>query len=239
MDARKDGELAAPPAAGRGASDAGDRALAGEGAAGAGDAWGRAVAGPGTGDVRGAVRAGVRRWALVAGLAGLAAGVLLVLFFVVDQPWVPGPHGSGWLGPANDVLVAVQFSALIPVALGLRRGVLLGVPAMAAVVVLQVLLVADVLPFEVQVVPVTAGIALAVGWVLVVSRRARLPRRAARVGTVVALAYFAGLAVVLAALLLPWGSTAQWVGFGVGGLVGVVGFLGFGVWPLWLARAGR
>ncbi|MFI9813896.1 hypothetical protein [Saccharothrix variisporea] len=182
---------------------------------------------------------GVRGWAVVAGVAGLAADVSLVLFFAVDQPWRPGVHGTGWLGPTNDVLVVVQFAALVPPAVRLRRGALLGVPAMVAVVLLQVLLVAGVLSFEVQVVPVTVGIALVIGWVLLVSRRARLPRRAARVGTAVSLAYFAGLVVVLASLLLPWGSTAQRIGFGLGGLVGGVGFLGFGVWPLWLAEEER
>ncbi|MEJ2857552.1 MULTISPECIES: hypothetical protein [unclassified Saccharothrix] len=266
MNARKDYELSTPPvgpeggaavAAGQGGAQdaagltgvrgaggvAGVRGVAGRGGArgaggvrgagGLGGAWGTG----GLGGVRGVGGvAGVWGWALVAGVAGLGADVLLVLFFAVDQPWQPGAHGTGWLGPANDVLVAVQFAALVPLAVAFRRGVLLGVPAMAGVVVLQVLLVADVLPFEVQVVPVTAGIALVIGWVLLVCRRVRLPRRAARLGTVVSLGYFAGLAVVLASLLLPWGSTAQWIGFGIGGLVGFVGFLGFSVWPLWLLR---
>lgn len=215
MNAREDYELSTPPV---------------------GPEGGAAVA-AGQGGARGAGGlAGVRGWALVAGVAGLCADVLLVLFFAVDQPWRAGEHGTGWLGPVNDVVVAVQFAALVPLAVAFRRGVLLGVPGMVAVVVLQILLVTGVLAFEVQVVPVTAGIALVIGWVLLVSRRARLPRRAARLGTVVSLGYFAGLALVLASLPLPWGSTAQWIGFGIGGLVGFVGFLAFGVWPLSLLR---
>ncbi|TWP48439.1 hypothetical protein FKR81_28005 [Lentzea tibetensis] len=172
-----------------------------------------------------------RGWALAAGVAGVIANVLLVLFFAVDQPWRPQPHGTGWLGPANDVVVALQFAALVPLAVALRRGSLVGVPAMIAVVVLQLLLVADVLPFDVQVFFVTAGIAVVLGWLLVVSRRADLPRAAARLGTAVSLSYFAGIALVLVSLLLPSGSVLQWAGLALG----AAGFLAFGAWPLWLA----
>jgi hypothetical protein len=177
-----------------------------------------------------------RKWALAAGVAGVAADVLLVLFFAIDQPWRPGSHGTGWLGPANDVLVAAQFAALVPVALALRRGVALGVPAMASVVVLQLLLIAGVLPFEVQVYFVTAGIAAVIGWVLAVSRRAGLPRPAARFGTGLAVAWFSGLALVAASLSLP--PEPRWVVLGLGVVVGLAGFLGFGVWPLWLFKLG-
>jgi hypothetical protein len=175
-----------------------------------------------------------RTWALAAGLAGLAADVLLVLFFAIDQPWRPGPHGTGWLGPVNDVVFAAQCAALIPVALALRRGAALGVPAMAAIVVLQLLLLTGVLPFAVQVYFVTAGIAIVMGWLLVVSTRAGLPRPAARLGTVLAATWFAGLVLVLASV--PMSGGARWVLLGPGLVVGLVGFLGFGVWPLSLVK---
>ncbi|GLZ35142.1 hypothetical protein Lesp02_73290 [Lentzea sp. NBRC 105346] len=180
-----------------------------------------------------------RTWAVAAGIAGLFANLSLVLFFAIDQPWRPQPYGTGWLGPVNDMLVVIQFALLVPVAVALRRGAAIAVPAMAAVVALQLLLIVGVLSFEVEVIPVVACFAVAVGWAFVVSRRAGLPRPAARLGTAVSVGYLAGLAIVLLALLLPWGSTAQWIVLAVGGLIGIFGYVGFGVWPLWLFKEER
>ena len=178
-----------------------------------------------------------RTWALAAGITGCAANALLLLFFAVDQPWRPEPHGTGWLGTANDVFVLFQFSALVPVMAKIRRGALLGIPAAVGVVVLQLLLLAGVLPFEVQVIPVTVGIATAIGWALLVSRRANLSDRAARLGTAIGISWFAGLTLVLLGLLLP--GLAQTVTLTIGVSVGMVGFLGFGAWPLWLFKEER
>jgi hypothetical protein len=61
------------------------------------------------------------RWAVVSGVAGLVANVLLILFFVVSGPWTSAGD-LDWLGTANDVTVVVQFAALVPVALGIRAG---------------------------------------------------------------------------------------------------------------------
>ena len=60
-------------------------------------------------------------WAVLAGLIGLVANLLLILFFVLAQPFDGGWSPYGWLGTANDLAVAAQFLTLIPVALALPR----------------------------------------------------------------------------------------------------------------------
>ena len=71
--------------------------------------------------------AGPVLWALTSGITGLVANVLLVLFFLLAQPFgVNGPLAEAgqdfmWLGSANDVVIIVQFLTFIPVALALRR----------------------------------------------------------------------------------------------------------------------
>ena len=111
--------------------------------------------------------AGPVLWALTSGITGLLANVLLVLFFLLARPFgVDGPLAKAgqdfmWLGSANDVVIIVQFLTFIPVALALRgwlpstRSVRLStaaaVGAMVATAVLQLLLVAGVLEFDVQV----------------------------------------------------------------------------------------
>ncbi len=188
-------------------------------------------------------------WAVVSGVAGLAANLLLVLFFAVSRPWTDG-GGLEWTGTANDVVVVVQFAALVPVALAVRGRLRAGwvgaattvaVGAMAAVVLLQVALLAGLLAFEVQVWPVMACFAVTFGWVLAVSRSGRtvLPRGVVRVGTVVGASYLAGAAVFAAGvLLLPPDSVALYAVCGAGVVVGVVGWLGFPLWPLVIARSG-
>lgn len=171
-----------------------------------------------------------RGWALAAGVAGVIANVLLVLFFAIDQPWQPQPHGTGWLGPANDVVVVVQFAALAGLAVALRRGAAFGVPAMVSVIVLQLLLITGVLPFDVQVLLGTVPFTVVLGWLLVVSRRAGLSPASARFGTAVAVTCFLGLAGVLGSLPLQPDSVVLWIGLGIA----AVGWLGFGAWPLTL-----
>lgn len=189
------------------------------------------------------------RWAALSGTAGLAANVLLVLFFAVSRPWADG-GGLDWTGVANDVVVVVQFAALVPVALAVRGRLRAGwagpatavaVGAMGAVVLLQAALIAGLLPFEAQVGPVMACFGVTFGWVLVVSRtgRAVLPRGVVRLGTVVGASYLAGAAVFAAGvLLLPPDSLALYAVCGAGVVVGVVGWLGFPLWPLMIARSG-
>src|SRR4051794_41957073 len=62
-----------------------------------------------------------RTAALVSGATGIAANVLLVLFFALAEPFSGSPNAAGWLGTANDWLMVPQFAALVPVAVALGR----------------------------------------------------------------------------------------------------------------------
>jgi hypothetical protein len=45
-----------------------------------------------------------RACALLSGVTGLVAGLLLVGDFALDNPYDPTPSGPTWLGAANDVV---------------------------------------------------------------------------------------------------------------------------------------
>ncbi|MGW4586569.1 hypothetical protein ACWEKJ_04480 [Amycolatopsis thermoflava] len=175
---------------------------------------------------------------LAAGVAGAAANVLLILFFASGEAWRDAPGQLAWTGPVNDVLVAVQFAALVPVAVALGgRVAVAGVAAMTGVVVLQALLLADVLEFETQVWWVTGCFVFVFAWVLLVSRG--LPRTLRRCGTVVGAGYLAGALLVWGALALPSESAGQYAVGGIGVVLGAIGWLGLPVWSLLLARGSR
>jgi hypothetical protein len=176
-----------------------------------------------------------RSWALVAGASGIAANLTLVLFFALAQPWRWPDSPLRWLGPANDALVVVQFLTLVPVALAVRArlGRLAGltaaaVTAMATVAVLQVLLLAGVLDFDLQGWLVTACFPVIFGWLLVLSRFGVTVRFGRRVGA----GFLVGISVAALCLPLPWGSPAQFAGFALALLVGGPAWLAFPVWPL-------
>ncbi len=195
-------------------------------------------------------------WALTSGISGLVANVLLVLFFLLAQPFgVSGPLAEAgqdfmWLGSANDVVIAVQFLTFIPVALALRRwlpptrliriATAAAVGGMIVVAILQLLLVAGVLEFDVQVVLVVATFLVIYAWVIAVSsaghRHGTLPRSVTRFGLLLGVSLPVGLVVAAAGLLFPSGSAA-WLAFVIpGAALAAIGWLGLPVWPLVLAR---
>ena len=200
--------------------------------------------------------AGPVRWALASGITGLVANVLLVLFFLLAQPFgVNGPlagagHNFMWLGSANDVVIVVQFLTFIPVALALRRwlpptrsmriATAAAVGAMMAVAILQLLLVAGVLEFDVQVLFVVATFLVVYAWVIAVSstghRHGTLPRSVTRFGLLLGTSYPVGLVIATAGLLFPSGSATQLAFVVPGVAIGAIGWLGLPVWPLVLAR---
>jgi hypothetical protein len=195
-------------------------------------------------------------WALTSGITGLVANVLLVLFFLLGQPFeVDGPLADAgqdfmWLGSANDVVIVVQFLTFIPVALALRRwlpptrsmrvATAAAVGAMAAVAILQLLLVTELLEFDVQVVLVVATFLVVYAWVIAVSstghRHGILPRSVTRFGLLLGVSYPVGLVIAAAGLLFPWGSPAQFAFVIPGVAIAAIGWLGLPVWPLVLAR---
>ena len=169
-------------------------------------------------------------WALATGIAGLVANVLLVLFFLLAEPFgVSGPLAGdarrdySWLGPANDLVIVVQFLTFIPVALALRRwlprtrpvraATAAAVGAMITVAILQLLLVVGALDFDVQVVLVVVAFLPVYGWVLTVSstghRHGTLPRPVTRFGLLLGASYPVGLIIAMAGLIFSWGSATQ------------------------------
>jgi hypothetical protein len=195
-------------------------------------------------------------WALTSGITGLLANALLILFFLLARPFgVNGPLAEAgqdfmWLGSANDVVIIVQFLTFIPVALVLRRwlpptrsvriATAAAVAAMVVVAILQLLLVAGVLEFDVQVMLVVAMFFVVYAWVIAVSstghRHGTLPRSVTRFGLLLGVSLPVGLVIAAAGLLFPSGSPAQLAFVIPGVAVAAIGWLGLPVWPLVLAR---
>jgi hypothetical protein len=200
--------------------------------------------------------AGPVLWAMISGVAGVVANALLVLFFLLAQPFgVNGPLAEAgqdfmWLGSANDVVIIVQFLTFIPVALALRawlpplRSVRLAtaaaVGAMAAVALLRLLLVTGVLAFDIQVLLVVAMFLVVYAWVITVSstghRHGTLPRSVTRFGLLLGVSFSVGLIIAAAGLLFPEGSPAQLAFVIPGVAIAAVGQLSLPVWPIVLAR---
>jgi hypothetical protein len=195
-------------------------------------------------------------WASTSGISGLVANVLLVLFFLLAQPFgVNGPMAEAgqdfmWLGSANDVMIIVQFLTFIPVALALRKwlpatrsmriATAAGVGAMVVVAILQLLLVTELLEFDVQVLLVVATFLVVYAWVIAVSstghRHGTLPRSVTRFGLLLGVSFPVGLVIAAAGLLFPWGSPAQFAFVIPGVVIAATGWLGLPIWPLVLAR---
>ena len=193
---------------------------------------------------------GLPAWAMTTGITGLVANLLLVLFFVLARPFGEVQQTFMWLGTANDWLIVVQFLTFIPVALALRRWLpatravrlttAVAVVAMAAIAVLQLLLIRGLLDFGVQVGLVVLMFLLVYAWVLAASsaghRHGSLPRPVTRLGLLLGVCFPVGLLITAAGLAFGWGSPGQ-LAFAVPGLViGGVGWLALPVWPLLLAR---
>lgn len=172
------------------------------------------------------------RWfAIVSGVVGLVADVLLVLFYVVAQPWTDTPRDT-WLGFANDCLVIVQYAALIPVVLLLssrRVWTVVGTVAAVTVVVFQLLLVTGALPFETQVGFVSAASIASMIWAgfvgLPLGGRVRTLSRVLLIGLPVALAAFLLGTLVTMVTDVSW----AWV---AGGAVGAALWFVFPAWAL-------
>lgn len=198
-------------------------------------------------------------WALISGIAGLLANVLLAGFFSDVG------NSFSWLGTANDWVLVVQFLAMIPVALALRRWLpftrsvrvttAVAVGAMVAVGVLHLLLIAGVLDFDRQVLLGVAAFLLVYVWVFVVSsighRQGTLPRSVTRFGLLLGASFPVGWLITAAGYLVgsarghPLSFAGYLVGlasghplaFAIPGLVvSALSWLALPVWPLILAR---
>jgi hypothetical protein len=191
-----------------------------------------------------------RRWALTSGIAGLVANALLALFYLLARPFSDVQNSFGWLGTANDWVIPVQFLAMIPVALSLRRwlppsrfvliSTAIAIAAMIAVAALQLSLVAGVVDFDVEVVLVVAAFLVVYAWVLVVSsvghRDGTLPRSVTRFGLLLGASFPVALLITAAGYLVGRGFGHP-LAFAIPGTVlGAISWLAFPAWPLVLAR---
>ncbi|MFI6738588.1 hypothetical protein ACIBI9_37175 [Nonomuraea sp. NPDC050451] len=186
----------------------------------------------------------LRRQAVAGGVTGLIANAFLVLFYVVAQPWADDP-GDSWLGPANDVLILLQYLALVPVVLGLGRlmdgdarvrvWTRIGLVAAVLVVVLQALLLTGLMPFGYQVVPVSLSGVAAMCWAGAISaagaRTGALPAAVTRLGRAIVI----GLPVAVGAFgigfLVTIVSGVSWA-WAAGGIPGAVVWTMFPAWTL-------
>src|SRR4051812_3306402 len=142
----------------------------------------------------------------ISGATGIAANVLLALFFALAEPFSDSSNAASWLGPVNDWLMVPQFAALIPVAVALGRRLpatrwvraltAAGAVAMAVLVLAQLALVLGLLEFEVQVGVAVGAIVLLYLWLLGASlvghRTGLLPRPVTRAGVLLGTSLPAG-----------------------------------------------
>jgi hypothetical protein len=174
--------------------------------------------------------------------------VLLALFYRLAAVQ-RSQNSFGWLGTANDWVIG-QFLVLIPVAMGLRGrlplsrlvrvSTAIAIAAMVAVAALQLLLVAGVLDFDVEVLLVVAAFLLVYAWVLVVSlvghRHGTLPRSVTRFGLLLGASFPVALLITAAGYLVGWGFGHP-LAFAIPGIMlGAMSWLAFPAWPLVLAR---
>ena len=143
----------------------------------------------------------VGRWALVVGVTGLLANVLLVVLFTTSAD---GPYA--WTGPTNDVVGDVSTLATIPVAVGLlavcghRRGLAaitsLAIVAMAVMTTVSMLMVLGLAPLAAGTDSAYIGMIFMFGWVFAAGRAGRAasrrPCQVANCGLVLGVAGMAG-----------------------------------------------
>jgi len=107
--------------------------------------------------------------AFLSGFVSILGIVFLIAFF---------GFGAS-TGRLNDIAVIIQYSLMLPIALAMYQilkpvnpslslaALLIGVPGMLAVIVLQILLVTDVLPFANQIVPVVIAFLVVLVWFII------------------------------------------------------------------------
>ena len=103
------------------------------------------------------------------GIASAFGIAFLFAFFVLGAP----------TGRLNDIAVIVWYSMMLPIPFGLFQilrthrpnlsmaALLIGIPGMLAVIILQLLLVTDILPFANQIVPIVVAFLVVLVWFIV------------------------------------------------------------------------
>jgi hypothetical protein len=176
----------------------------------------------------------ITRWALIAGVTGVTANLLLLAMFTV-------PSSAGWTGPANDVIGGmISTAATIPVALALGRGLVItrfAVAGMVVIVLLSVLLVAGVIPFTVQAAGIILPVEAMFAWVWAVGRSGRLSRGLNRAAELIGIAAMVGAPLAAISFLLPAKSVLQMVLGGLGILLVGPAWFAFPIWLLRIAKS--
>jgi hypothetical protein len=113
--------------------------------------------------------------AYASGVAAVIGIAFLILFFTL----------GGIFGPLNDLAVVVQYTLMLPIALQVHRLVrpaaprrsgiaaVAGLAGMLAVIVLQAMLVAGLMPFRWQIVLVVPAFLVVLAWFVVTGRLGR------------------------------------------------------------------
>jgi hypothetical protein len=183
--------------------------------------------------------------AYAGGVVGIVGIVTLGLMFAIEVPR-GGPYA---FGTTNDIAGAVFSALFIPLVVRLRRSVSgrpfdrltnVTIAASIAGIVLPLMLVAGLIPFERQVFMVVAVFEVQSLWLFVAGRRLRrvagFPTQVARFTAGVGASIIAGTAIAGAGFLLPSGSVPQIAIIGTGAILGAAGWIG---WPVWFFAVGR
>jgi hypothetical protein len=112
--------------------------------------------------------------AICAFLSGIAATAGLIFLFI----FYSDINSLGHFGTFNDIAVAVQYTLMLPIAVFLyqllrpvnprraRNNLIIGLAGMLAVIILQLLLILNVIPFYVQIGPVIICFLIVLAWFL-------------------------------------------------------------------------
>ena len=181
----------------------------------------------------------VERYAFLSGVLGLVANALLIALYV---SFLPGLSSYSWTGPANDVIGGIVGSlAMIPVVLGLLHTVSatpalvlagrIAAAMLAAGALSSLLLVLEVISFEVSVIVALPLIVALFAWFLVLGRTARLPGALSRRARLMGMAGLAALPIGLLALI-----PIDPVRYAAGGLALLIGLPAYLYTPVWFIQ---
>ncbi|MET1043574.1 MAG: hypothetical protein ABWX59_05555 [Microbacteriaceae bacterium] len=196
-------------------------------------------------------RSKMRAFAQLSAVTGIIAGVFLLAYYTLGDPFPLVPTGWSWAGFFGNFASAASLTALMPVAFALwlllpanrtlRVWTVLGGAAMALIALSCLLLVLRQIDFQVQGVTFVICIGFVFGWQFVVSQQARRvhPDQDSllwRWGSALGSAGIAAEVVLASSLLLPWGSEAQLLVLTAGGVPTVLSWLALPLWTLALSH---
>ncbi|WP_167137087.1 hypothetical protein [Diaminobutyricimonas sp. TR449] len=191
----------------------------------------------------------LRSLGLLSGVAGVVSTLFFLAARLAEGP-AADPTSPSVFSQANDLTTIVAMLALIPVSFilwqllpqdgRLWRWTVLASAAMALLALSAMLMLTDAIDFQVQGATAVICVAAVFRWVLLVSRRALLlpgeSQALWRGGVVLGLTVIIGMLIAAAGLLMPMGSTWQYLLIAMGGVPAVLCWLALPVWTIVLAR---